>query len=226
MLLHIPGLFTREEVLRIREALEQADWADGKITAGYQSAKAKHNLQLPEGHPLAKEIGAAMLERLWANPRFMSAALPFKVFPSLVNCYREGGNFGFHIDNAVRQPRGSHERVRTDLSSTLFFSDPEEYEGGELEIQDTYGLQRVKLAAGDMVLYPGTSLHKVNPVTRGARYAAFFWTQSMIREDSQRTLLFEMDNAIQQLTADVPDHPSLIQLTGTYHNLLRRWADS
>lgn len=225
MLLHIPGLFTREEVLRIREALEQADWADGKITAGYQSAKAKHNLQLPEGHPLAKEIGAAMLERLWANPRFMSAALPFKVFPPLVNCYREGGNFGFHIDNAVRQPRGSHERVRTDLSSTLFFSDPEDYDGGELEIQDTYGLQQVKLAAGDMVLYPGTSLHKVNPVTRGARYAAFFWTQSMIREDSQRTLLFEMDNAIQQLTADVSDHPSLIQLTGTYHNLLRRWAE-
>ena len=225
MLLHIPGLFTRDEVLRIREALETTEWADGKITAGYQSAKAKHNLQLPEAHPLAKEIGTAMIERLWNNPRFMSAALPHKVFPPLVNCYREGGSFGFHIDNAVRQPRGSIERVRTDLSSTLFFSDPEDYDGGELEIQDTYGLQQVKLAAGDMVLYPGTSLHKVNPVTRGARYAAFFWTQSMIREDSQRTLLFEMDNAIQQLTADVPDHPSLIQLTGTYHNLLRRWAE-
>ena len=225
MLLHIPGLFTRDEVLRIREALETTDWADGKITAGYQSAKAKHNLQLPEAHPLAKEIGTAMIERLWNNPRFMSAALPHKVFPPLVNCYREGGSFGFHIDNAVRQPRGSIERVRTDLSSTLFFSDPEDYDGGELEIQDTYGLQQVKLAAGDMVLYPGTSLHKVNPVTRGARYAAFFWTQSMIREDSQRTLLFEMDNAIQQLSADVPDHPSLIQLTGTYHNLLRRWAE-
>lgn len=225
MLLHIPGLFTREEVQRIRQALEQADWTDGKVTAGYQSAKAKHNLQLPEAHPLAKEIGSAMIERLWSNPRFMSAALPFKVFPPLVNCYREGGSFGFHVDNAIRQPRGSHERVRTDLSSTLFFSDPDEYAGGELEIQDTYGLQQVKLAAGDMVLYPGTSLHKVNPVTRGARYAAFFWTQSMVREDSQRALLFEMDNAIQQLTMDVPDHPSLIQLTGTYHNLLRRWAE-
>ena len=225
MLLHIPGLFTREEVQRIRQALEQADWADGKATAGYQSAKAKHNLQLPEAHPLAKEIGSAMIERLWSTPRFMSAALPFKVFPPLVNCYREGGSFGFHIDNAIRQPRGSHERVRTDLSSTLFFSDPDEYDGGELEIQDTYGLQQVKLAAGDMVLYPGTSLHRVNPVTRGARYAAFFWTQSMVREDSQRALLFEMDNAIQQLTVDVPDHPSLIQLTGTYHNLLRRWAE-
>lgn len=225
MLLHIPGLFTREEVLRIREALEATDWADGKITAGYQSAKAKHNLQLSEAHPLAKEIGTAMIERLWKNPRFMSAALPHKVFPPLINCYREGGNFGFHIDNAVRQARGSIERVRTDLSSTLFFSDPEDYDGGELEIQDTYGMQRVKLAAGDMVLYPGTSLHRVNPVTRGARYAAFFWTQSLVREDSQRALLFEMDGAIQQLTADVPDHPALLQLTGTYHNLLRRWVE-
>ena len=154
MLLHIPGLFSREEVQRIRQALEAADWADGKITAGYQSAKAKHNLQLPEGHPLAKEIGAAMLERLWQNPLFMSAALPHKVFPPLLNCYTAGGSFDFHIDNAVRQPKGSQERVRTDLSSTLFFSDPEEYDGGELEIQDTFGLQRVKLPAGDMVLYP------------------------------------------------------------------------
>ena len=225
MLLHIPGLFSRDEVLRIREALEQADWADGKITAGHQSAKAKHNLQLPEGHPLAKEIGAAMLERLWQNPQFMSAALPHKVFPPLLNCYTAGGSFDFHIDNAVRQPKGSHERVRTDLSSTLFFSDPDEYDGGELEIQDTFGLQRVKLPAGDMVLYPGSSLHKVNAVTRGARYAAFFWTQSLVREDSQRTLLFEMDGAIQQLSRDVPDHPALIQLTGTYHNLLRRWGE-
>ncbi|PWB34890.1 Fe2+-dependent dioxygenase [Pseudomonas sp. SDI] len=225
MLLHIPALFSRDEVLRIREALEQADWADGKITAGYQSAKAKHNLQLPEGHPLAKEIGVAMVERLWANPPFMSAALPHKVFPPLINCYREGGSFDFHIDNAIRQPRGSQERVRTDLSSTLFFSDPEDYDGGELVIQDTFGTRQVKFAAGDMVLYPGTSLHKVNPVTRGARYAAFFWTQSLVREDSQRTLLFEMDGAIQQLTAEVPEHPALIQLTGTYHNLLRRWAE-
>ncbi|AQT07610.1 Fe2+-dependent dioxygenase [Pseudomonas protegens] len=225
MLLHIPGVFTRDEVGRIREALEQADWADGKITAGYQSAKAKHNLQLPEGHPLAQEIGAAMLDRLWQNPLFMSAALPHKVFPPLINCYTSGGSFDFHIDNAVRQPKGSPERVRTDLSSTLFFSDPEDYEGGELEIQDTFGLQRVKLPAGDMVLYPGTSLHKVNPVTRGARYASFFWTQSLVREDSQRALLFEMDGAIQELTRDVPEHPSLVRLTGTYHNLLRRWVE-
>ncbi|MEB0040383.1 MULTISPECIES: Fe2+-dependent dioxygenase [unclassified Pseudomonas] len=225
MLLHIPGIFNRDEVARIRLALEQADWADGKITAGFQSAKAKHNLQLPEGHPLAQEIGAALLERLWANPLFMSAALPNKVFPPLLNCYTAGGSFDFHIDNAVRQAQGSPERVRTDLSSTLFFSDPDEYDGGELEIQDTYGAQKIKFPAGDLVLYPSTSLHKVNAVTRGARYASFFWTQSLVREDSQRALLFEMDRSLQQLTQDVPDHPSLIQLTGTYHNLLRRWVE-
>lgn len=225
MLLHIPSLFAADELLRIREALAQADWADGKVTAGHQSAKAKHNLQLPEAHPLAKEIGSALIERLWQTPQFMSAALPHKVFPPLINCYREGGNFGFHIDNALRQPKGSAERVRTDLSATLFLSDPDSYDGGELVIQDTYGTQQIKLAAGHMVLYPGTSLHKVNPVTRGERYAAFFWTQSLVREDSQRALLFEMDNAIQQLSADLPDHPSLLQLTGAYHNLLRRWAE-
>ena len=225
MLLHIPGVFNREEVTRIRSALEQAQWNDGKVTAGYQSAKAKHNLQLPEDHPLAREIAEAMLTRLWQNPLFMSAALPHKVFPPLFNCYTAGGSFDFHIDNAIRQVKGSAERVRTDLSSTLFFSDPDEYDGGELVIQDTYGTQRVKFPAGDLVLYPGTSLHKVEAVTRGARLASFFWTQSLVREDSQRTLLFEMDQAIQRLTADVPDHPSLITLTGNYHNLLRRWAD-
>ncbi|KQQ64937.1 PKHD-type hydroxylase [Pseudomonas sp. Leaf127] len=225
MLLHIPGLFTRDEVLRIRQALEQTDWADGKLTAGYQSAKAKHNLQLPEDHALTREIGAAMIERLWSNPTFMSAALPHKVFPPLINCYTAGGHFEFHIDNAVRQVKGSAERVRTDLSATLFFSDPDDYDGGELVIQDTYGTQSVKLPAGDMVLYPGTSLHKVNAVTRGTRLASFFWTQSLVREDSQRALLFEMDSAIQQLARDVPDHPALVQLTGSYHNLLRRWVE-
>ena len=225
MLIHIPGVFTSHEVSRIREALEQADWADGKITAGHQSAKAKHNLQLPEGHPLAKEIGAALLERLWTHPVFMSAALPNKVFPPLLNCYTGGGSFDFHIDNAVRQARGNPERVRTDLSTTIFFSNPEDYDGGELVIQDTFGTREVKLPAGDLVLYPGTSLHKVNPVPRGARYASFFWTQSLVREDSQRALLFEMDTAIQRLSQDVPDHPALVQLTGTYHNLLRRWVD-
>jgi PKHD-type hydroxylase len=225
MLLHIPGLFSQEELLRIREALQLADWADGKLTAGHQSAKAKHNLQLPQQHPLAQEIGKALLERLWANPLFMSAALPNKVFPPLLNCYTAGGNFDFHVDNAVRQAQGNPERVRTDLSSTLFFSEPGDYDGGELVIQDTFGVREVKLPAGDLLLYPSTSLHKVNAVSRGARYASFFWTQSLVREDSQRALLFEMDSAIQQLTRDVPDHPALVQLTGTYHNLLRRWVE-
>jgi PKHD-type hydroxylase len=225
MLLHIPGVFNRDEVRQIRTALEQAQWADGKVTAGYQSAKAKHNLQLPEDHPLVREISTEMLTRLWQNPLFMSAALPHKVFPPLFNCYTGGGSFDFHIDNAIRQVKNSAERVRTDLSTTLFFSDPDEYDGGELVIQDTFGNQRVKLPAGDMVLYPGTSLHKVEAVTRGARFASFFWTQSLVREDSQRALLFEMDQAIQHLTRDVPEHPALLQLTGNYHNLLRRWAD-
>ncbi len=225
MLLHIPEVFTRDEVARIRQALESAQWIDGKVTAGYQSAKAKHNQQLAEDDSLAREIADAMLQRLWQNPKFLSAALPNKAYPPLFNRYSEGGTFGFHIDNAIRQVRGSVERVRTDVSSTLFFSDPDEYEGGELTIEDTYGLRKVKFAAGDLVLYPGTSRHEVAPVTAGARYASFFWTQSLIREDSQRTLLYEMDQAIQQLTADMPDHPSLLTLTGTYHNLLRRWAD-
>lgn len=225
MLLHIPAVFTSEEVTRIRQALLDAEWADGKITAGHQSAKAKHNLQLPEDHPLAREIGAAMLQRLWQNPLFMSAALPHKVFPPLFNCYSGGGSFDLHIDNAIRQVANSAERVRTDLSSTLFFSDPEDYDGGELVIQDTFGTQRIKLPAGDLLLYPASSLHKVEAVTRGARLASFFWTQSLVREDSQRTLLFEMDQAIQSLTRDVPEHPALLQLTGNYHNLLRRWAE-
>lgn len=225
MLLHIPGIFNSDEVRQIRAALEQAEWSDGKVTAGFQSAKAKHNLQLPEDHPLVREISSEMLIRLWQNPLFMSAALPHKVFPPLFNCYTGGGSFDFHIDNAIRQVKNSVERVRTDLSATIFFSDPDEYDGGELVIQDTYGNQRVKLPAGDMVLYPGTSLHKVEAVTRGARFASFFWTQSLVREDSQRALLFEMDQAIQQLTQAVPDHPALLQLTGNYHNLLRRWAE-
>jgi PKHD-type hydroxylase len=225
MLLHIPQLFTREEVFNIRQALEATEWMDGKATAGYQSAKAKHNLQLADDNPLAVELREAIVQRLQRNALFMSAALPRKIFPPLFNCYRTGDAFGYHIDNAVRAVRDSGERIRTDLSSTLFFSDPEDYDGGELVIQDTYGTREIKLPAGDLVLYPATSLHRVQPITRGRRLASFFWTQSLVREDSQRALLFEMDVAIQTLTRDVPDHPSLIQLTGTYHNLLRRWVD-
>lgn len=225
MLLHIPAIFTKDEVARIRAALEHAHWRDGKVTAGYQSARAKSNLQLAEDDPLAREIAEAMLERLWNHPVFVSAALPLKVFPPLFNCYQAGGHFDFHVDNAIRPIAGSAEKVRTDVSSTLFFSEPHEYEGGELVIQDTYGTQRVKFAAGDLVVYPATSLHRVEPVTQGARLASFFWTQSMVRDDGQRTLLFEMDQALQKLNAEHPDHPSTLALTGTYHNLLRRWAE-
>ncbi|QEY64534.1 Fe2+-dependent dioxygenase [Metapseudomonas lalkuanensis] len=225
MLLHIPGIFTTDEATRIREALEQAEWVDGKVTAGYQSAKAKNNQQLAEGDPLAREISTAMLQRLWNNPLFVSAVLPNKVYPPLFNRYSGGGAFGYHIDNAVRAIKGSPEQVRTDVSATLFFSEPESYDGGDLVIQDTYGEHRVKLAAGDLVVYPASSLHQVEPVTRGARLASFFWIQSMIREDSQRALLFEMDQSIQSLARDVADHPALVRLTGNYHNLLRRWAE-
>ncbi len=225
MLLAIPNVLTPAQVAESRALLEAAEWIDGKATAGHQGARVKDNQQLATDNPVAKQVGATILRALSGNPLFMSAALPNKVFPPLFNCYTAGGHFGYHVDNAVRQVRNSAERVRTDLSSTLFFSDPDEYDGGELVIQDTYGSQRVKLPAGDLVLYPSTSIHKVEPVTRGARIASFFWTQSLVREDAQRALLFDMDQAIQSLTRDVPDHPALVQLTGNYHNLLRRWVE-
>lgn len=227
MLLSIPDVLTAEQVAHCRQRLQQAGWADGRITAGHQSAKAKDNLQLPEDSEVARELGALVRDAAQANSTFFSAALPRRIYPPLFNCYRDGQSFGFHVDNAVRYDRsagGSHP-VRTDLSATLFLSDPHEYDGGELVIEDTYGVQQVKLPAGHMVLYPGTSLHRVNPVTRGARLASFFWIQSMLREDSQRRLMFELDVSIRLLTRDLPEHPSLVQLTGIYHNLLRRWAD-
>ncbi|HEU0069851.1 MAG TPA: Fe2+-dependent dioxygenase [Alphaproteobacteria bacterium] len=224
MLLQIPDVLTKDQVAEVRQALAGAEWADGKITAGHQSAKAKHNLQLPESSPVAQQIGKSIVRALGRHPLFMSAALPAKIFPPLFNRYEGGQDFGNHVDNAVRyMPNG--EAVRTDVSSTLFLSEPDEYDGGELVIDDTYGAHQVKLPAGHMVIYPGTSLHRVTPITRGARIAAFFWSQSMIRDDSRRTLLFDMDMAIQRLTRDLPDHPSLIQLTATYHNLLRQWAE-
>ncbi|MPS48160.1 Fe2+-dependent dioxygenase [Methylobacillus sp.] len=225
MLITIPEVFTPEEAESIRQRLDATEWLDGKVTAGYQSAKAKNNLQLAENHPLAIELGDLIVSRLTQHPLFMSAALPRKVFPPLFNRYESGQSFGFHIDNAVRSLSGSRERVRTDLSSTLFFTPPEDYDGGELIIRDTYGTQAIKLPAGHMVLYPGTSLHKVMPVTRGVRISSFFWTQSLIREDSQRTLLFDMDNAIQRLYQTGADEEAIIQLTGTYHNLIRHWSE-
>jgi len=225
MLLQISGVFNAEEVRRIRAALESAKWLDGKVTAGWQSGKAKHNQQLAEDDPLAREIAGLILQRLWTHPQFVSAVLPLKVFPPLFNRYTRGESFGYHIDNAVRAIKNSPEQVRTDVSTTVFFSDPDSYDGGELVIQDTFGTQRVKLPAGDLVLYPASSLHRVEAVTRGERLASFFWTQSMVRDDGKRRLLYEMDQSIQHLTADMPEHPALLQLAGTYHNLLRQWAE-
>ncbi len=225
MLLHIPDILTAEQVSHCRQKLEQADWVDGRVTAGHQSARAKDNMQLPEDHPVARELGDMILTALQNNPLFMAAALPLKVFPPLFNRYQGGQSFDTHVDNAVRQVTGTPHRVRTDLSATLFLAAPDEYDGGELSVEDTYGLHNVKLPAGHLILYPSSSLHHVRPVTRGARLASFFWVQSMVRDDGQRTLLFDLDMAIQRVGAEMPDHPSVIQFTGVYHNLLRRWAD-
>lgn len=227
MLLNIPDVLDARQLAEFRARLDSADWADGRITAGHQSVKAKDNIQLPEDSAVARDLGAVVLQALSRNSTFFSAALPRRVYPPLFNRYTGGQSFGFHVDNAVRYDRsGGHaEPVRTDLSATLFLSDPDEYEGGELVIEDTYGTHGVKLPAGHLVLYPGTSLHKVTPVTRGARTASFFWVQSMVRDDTQRRLMFDLDVSIRRLTAEVPEHPSLIQLTGVYHNLLRQWSE-
>jgi len=224
MLLQIPDVFSPEQVSQARDLLSTADWVDGRVTAGHQSSRAKDNLQLPEDHPVARRIGEMILASLQRNPLFISAALPLRVFPPLFNCYEGGQSFGNHVDNAVRQVKHSGMSVRTDLSATLFLADPDEYEGGELVIEDTYGVHSVKLPAGHMVLYPASSLHNVTPVTRGTRLASSFWLQSMVRDDGERTLLFDLDTAIQRLTLDLPDHPAVVQLTAVYHNLLRRWA--
>lgn len=226
MLLKIPQLLTKAQVASCKQVLLDADWADGNVTAGYQSAQAKHNLQLPENSPAARQLGELVLQALAQNKLFMSAALPLKIFPPLFNCYQGGQSFGVHVDNAIRQVPGTPVKVRTDLSMTLFFSEPEEYEGGELVIEDTYGAHSVKLAAGDMVLYPSTSLHKVTPVTRGRRLASFFWLQSMVASDEKRSLLFDMDMAIQSLRQQLADSREIVQLTGVYHNLLRQWAQT
>jgi PKHD-type hydroxylase len=225
MLLHIDSVISPNEASTWRQALEEADWVDGRVTAGYQSARAKDNLQLREDHPLARELSDRIVSVLERNALFMGAALPLKVFPPLFNRYEGGHSFGTHVDNAIRQVRGSGHRVRTDLSATLFLTSPEDYDGGELVVEDTYGTQLVKLPAGHMVLYPATSLHHVRPVTRGCRISSFFWIQSMVRDDGQRTILFDLDMAIQRLAGETPDHPTAVQLTGIYHNLIRMWAE-
>ncbi|QKE62108.1 Fe2+-dependent dioxygenase [Aquipseudomonas campi] len=226
MMVHIPRVLSPEQVAECRQLLQQAQWVDGKATAGFQSAMTKDNLQLPQDSVQARQMGELILQALSRNPLFISAALPSKVFPPLFNCYQGGQSFGLHVDNAVREVPATGERIRTDLSATLFFTNPDEYDGGELLVEDTYGAHSVKLAAGDMILYPSTSLHRVSPVTRGARVCSFFWLQSMVRDDGQRSLLFDLDSSIQQLNRELgAGHASSVQLTGLYHNLLRRWAD-
>jgi PKHD-type hydroxylase len=226
MLLPIPEVLSAEQLAQARQLLDQTDWIDGRVTAGHQSARAKDNMQLPEDSPVAQQLGDMILAALGQNPLFITAALPLRVFPPLFNRYRGGQSFGTHVDNAIRQVTGTPHRIRTDLSATLFFTAPEEYDGGELVVEDTYGTHTVKLPAGHLILYPSTSLHHVRPVTRGARIASFFWIQSMVRDDVERSLLFDLDLAIQRINQERNDHPAAVQLTGVYHNLLRRWADA
>jgi PKHD-type hydroxylase len=221
MLLVIPQVLNEEELRSFRASLGQGAWVDGRVTAGHQSSRAKDNAQLAEDDPLARRLGAKVQDALDRHPLFLSAALPHVVFPPLFNRYGVGQGFGVHVDNAIRTSNQG-TRIRTDLSATLFLSEPTDYDGGELSIEGGSGLQRVKLPAGDMVLYPATSLHRVEPIIRGQRLASFFWIQSMVRDDGERTTLFDLDQAIQRLA---PEHPAAIALTGIYHNLLRRWAD-
>lgn len=225
MLLHLPNVLTPEQIERARERLAAADWVDGRVTAGYQGVQVKDNRQLPENSPVARELGDVILAALERHPLFISGTLPVRVYPPMFNRYEGGQRFGNHVDNAVRLLPGTGMKIRTDISATLFLSAPADYDGGELLIEDTYGAHSVKLPAGDMVVYPASSLHRVNPVTRGARLASFFWVQSMIRDDASRTLLFDLDTAIQRLNATNADETARVQLTGCYHNLLRRWAE-
>lgn len=226
MIVHIPEVLDQEQVAQCREAMARAAWIDGRATAGHQSAQVKDNLQLPEGGAEHRELGGMVIRALQHNPLFISAVLPQTIFPPLFNRYDAGMGFGVHVDNAVRQSRDGAIRIRTDVSATLFLSGPEEYDGGELTVEDTYGSHSVKLPAGDLVVYPSDSLHEVTPVTRGSRIASFFWIQSLVRDRTRRALLFELDSAIMRLTRDVPGHSALLALTATYHNLLRQWVET
>lgn len=227
MMIAIPELLDAQAVARVRGIIDVAEWIDGNATSGHQSALAKKNEQLPEGSAAAREAGAVVLEALGRSPLFFAAALPLKVFPPLFNRYGEGQTFGTHVDNAIRIQRGTEFRIRSDLSVTVFLEDPADYDGGELVVEDRYGVQRVKLPAGHAVVYPSSSLHHVTPVTRGVRVASFFWLQSMVRDDGERSILFDLDQSVQRLTGELGGADrSVIELTGVYHNLLRRWADA
>jgi PKHD-type hydroxylase len=230
VLIIIEKVLTAEQVTAARQKLAAADWVDGRLTAGYQAQEVKRNAQIPENSPVAKELGELILAGLARSPRFVSAALPLRVFPPMFNSYASGQTFGTHVDTAIRQLATTGQRIRTDLSTTLFLTPPEEYDGGELVVEDSYGEKSVKLAAGDMVLYPATSLHRVEPVTRGNRVSSFFWIQSMIRQDAHRALLFELDASIQRLAGSEHSQAaevkqSTVQLTAVYHNMLRQWAE-
>lgn len=227
MLLHIPGVLTPEQVKAVRERLDNAGdaWVDGRATAGYQGAPVKHNQQIAEHTPIARELGDVVLAAIERNPLFISAALPNQVYPPLFNRYSGGMTFGAHVDGAVRVLRNG-VKLRTDVSATLFLSDPADYDGGELVVEDTYGVQQVKLPAGDMIVYPATSLHQVTPITRGVRVGCFFWVQSLVRSDANRALLFDMDTAIQRLNASGADEQARRSLVGCYHNLLRIWSET
>ncbi len=226
MMLHVPEVLSREQVSALRLALDQADWTDGRATVGPQGAQVKNNRQLPETSTLALELGNTVLAALAVNALYFSAALPLRTVPPLFNCYAGGEHYGAHIDGAVRKVPGSPLPLRTDLSCTLFLSEPDEYDGGELIINDTYGVHEVKLPAGDLILYPSSSVHKVEPVTRGSRVCSFFWLQSMVRDDARRVMLFELDQNIQRLRATLGDSEEVVGLTGHYHNLLRMWAET
>ncbi|MDR3444581.1 MULTISPECIES: Fe2+-dependent dioxygenase [unclassified Dyella] len=225
MLLHLPNVLDQTQIRTMRQALDEAMWTDGRETVGHQGAKVKRNQQLPDASPLREELGRVVLDALSRQPLYHAATLPLRTLTPRFNRYEGGGQYGFHVDGAVMSLPGG-EQLRSDVSCTLFLAEPEEYDGGELIISDTYGEHEVKLPAGDAILYPSSSLHRVAPVTRGARVAAFFWIQSLIRDDGKRRLLFELDTSIQRLVATGADNDAVLQLTGTYHNLLRQWAES
>ena len=226
MLLHIPDVLSAEQVKQMRTTLQMAEWTDGRETVGVQGAKVKRNQQLPDQSPLRQKLGQIVLSALVGNPLYHAATLPSRTLAPRFNRYEGGGQYGFHIDGSVMAMAADAGQLRSDISCTLFLEEPDAYDGGELIVSDTYGEHEVKLPAGDLIIYPSSSLHRVTPVTRGARLAAFFWVQSLIRDDGQRRLLFELDRSIQRLNASDADAEALLQLTGVYHNLLRRWAET
>ncbi|MCT8178518.1 Fe2+-dependent dioxygenase [Variovorax sp. CY25R-8] len=225
MMLHVPEVLSPDQVRRMRATLDATQWVDGRETVGDQGAQVKRNRQLSEHSPVGRELAKTVLAALARNPLFFSAALPARFVPPLFNRYEGGEHYGLHVDGAVRAVPGSEQPLRTDLSCTLFLCDPDDYDGGELEVVDTYGSHEVKLPAGDLILYPSSSLHRVHPVTRGARVCAFFWAQSMVRNDQQRAMLFELDQSIQKLRARLGESEETVALTGHYHNLLRLWSE-